>query len=953
MKNEQIRKATSLLFTPGQVVELRVPKCGNYGTISGYYDDHDALAGAIAELSGTKLGIVIVPAVYFTLNPVSNEAATAVTNSWTPNCRQTTKDKDIARRRWLLVDIDPIRPANLSATDSEKQEAKEIAVLVDEYLRSRGWPDPVLADSGNGFHLLWRVDLPNDPESTELIKSCLAALAEKFDTAGATIDRSVFNAARIVKCYGSKSCKGPDSEDRPHRLSGILSAPERPIPAARVLLEELAAECTLNENVEPRNAGREISVSSESVEQFLDVSKVTHGVRVEYEAGFKWVLRRCPWEDQHTSGKSAGETAVFWFPDKLVFKCFHSHCTDRGWKDFRRKLEKQNRRKHRFLPASPDSLPATVGDSLSATPNSVEAVRSRIQELLYASRRDRPDLPPVKQAPSLITEIIWADLNKRGSFFKDDQDWRAYLNLPRSESPDVFFPTVIPVDDNTWVHSLLDRYYGLHAADSLSSRVIRQLGIRTLSERPSVPLHELGHYNFKENELYVCIGDQVIAVHRDGFGIVENGHKGYYFVPNRFATALDANKLVRLATEMMSDGYGMKLDDSPLTRYLFANTPFDPHWPVSPEQAKQLILCGFLSLPFGDFFPEKPVYYLTGGEDTGKTQTLRKMGLLLYGSKYDVTSMGDDPRDFTTALVTKYMLLIDDVATEGDKAKAKANAKRLTQAATNGKVFQRRFYTNADPIELDFEAWPWISGLSVFDRAPDFLSRLINLSFRGRIAGERQGPGEVRRQLEDNRLTLLAEYLVRLQAIVRADGNESLRGKKYHIKFRISDWATFLARCADTEGWLDQYRDLFASLQGVRLMEVSKDPLLIALKLWLINPENVGRKVEIGILYKELRACVQSFYSKWRPDVEVPCLNGSNASPSYFGSHLTSLAKTILESEFGFSEVPGGWDSNRNRVRLVVFNPSEDQLKAIRSWHSAWTGNYRTKIFDYDAEDAA
>jgi hypothetical protein len=50
MTNEQIRTATSLLFTPGQVVELRVPKCGAYGTISGYYEDHDALADAIAEL---------------------------------------------------------------------------------------------------------------------------------------------------------------------------------------------------------------------------------------------------------------------------------------------------------------------------------------------------------------------------------------------------------------------------------------------------------------------------------------------------------------------------------------------------------------------------------------------------------------------------------------------------------------------------------------------------------------------------------------------------------------------------------------------------------------------------------------------------------------------------------------------------------------------------------------
>jgi hypothetical protein len=40
---ENIAEAIRILFEPGQVVELRVPKAGKLGTISGYFDDHTKL----------------------------------------------------------------------------------------------------------------------------------------------------------------------------------------------------------------------------------------------------------------------------------------------------------------------------------------------------------------------------------------------------------------------------------------------------------------------------------------------------------------------------------------------------------------------------------------------------------------------------------------------------------------------------------------------------------------------------------------------------------------------------------------------------------------------------------------------------------------------------------------------------------------------------------------------
>ena len=96
-------------------------------------------------------------------------------------------------------------------------------------------------------------------------------------------------------------------------------------------------------------------------------------------------------------------------------------------------------------------------------------------------------------------------------------------------------------------------------------------------------MHELGHYNSADDELYVCFGADVIAIRPDSFAIVENGFKGYYFVPNRFASPVDVTALAKLASDLGTSTFGMQLSDSPLTEFLFARTPFDHLSPISPE----------------------------------------------------------------------------------------------------------------------------------------------------------------------------------------------------------------------------------------------------------------------------------------------------------------------------------------------------------------------------------
>jgi hypothetical protein len=65
------------------------------------------------------------------------------------------------------------------------------------WLQGQGWPEPMTVDSGNGGHVLYRIDLPNDQASTELLKFCLEALAFRFSGNVVMVDCTTYNAGRV------------------------------------------------------------------------------------------------------------------------------------------------------------------------------------------------------------------------------------------------------------------------------------------------------------------------------------------------------------------------------------------------------------------------------------------------------------------------------------------------------------------------------------------------------------------------------------------------------------------------------------------------------------------------------------------------------------------------------------------------------------------------------------
>jgi hypothetical protein len=327
---KMIMESLSMLKQDGEVTELRILKTTK-GTVSGYFNDYKELADVAGEYDGK------VPAIYFTLNPVKPDLLSRAANRIEQRAKHTTTDADIECRHWFPIDFDPVRPSGISSTDEEHQAAHTMAKKVQQFLTDRGWSEPTVADSGNGAHLLYPIDLPNNDESTMLIKQALEALDFQFSDETVNVDKGVFNAARIWKLYGTKACKGDHTEERPHRLSKIITSPNELKEVSVEQLQELASMCP-NMNSKGKSTPKKSNVEAGfNLEEFIEQHELNVATTAPWQKGAtKYVLSTCPWNESHTN-KSA--YIIHFENGGIAAGCHHNSCSEENWQTLRKKFE--------------------------------------------------------------------------------------------------------------------------------------------------------------------------------------------------------------------------------------------------------------------------------------------------------------------------------------------------------------------------------------------------------------------------------------------------------------------------------------------------------------------------------------------------------------------------------------------------------------------------------------
>jgi len=387
-----IKRILDVVHEPGEVFEVRIPKT-KAGTLSGYFNDTSKAAIFIAKENGKH------QAIYATVNPVQPALLSRMENKI--NLSQvTTTDAEIQRRRWFLLDFDPKRPTGISSTDGELELARRRAQDVIEWLKSIGWPEPLQANSGNGWHLMYRVDEPNDDACRVDFEMATKMLSSIFSDQHVEVDVTVYNASRVWKVYGTLSMKGSSTEDRPHRVAQLAALPDKLEIVTRAQIENVARPLRDAKGDEYKDMTGEYI--ADMVKWLADRGQtVTSGPRPLYgNEGQKWTISRCPFDHNHK------DPMVGLVSNRPVFRCLHNSCSAYRWKEFREKIDPTYKdpeivyaRLVEWCNGSAEKADAELIQSAAATGKKLEPMlkklrkdvpRARVQELedlLKAERR--------------------------------------------------------------------------------------------------------------------------------------------------------------------------------------------------------------------------------------------------------------------------------------------------------------------------------------------------------------------------------------------------------------------------------------------------------------------------------------------------------------------------------------------------------------------------------------
>jgi len=318
-----LRQAIHVLKPDNQFFEVRVVY-NNKKTLSGYFSNADDMIAAInhdiMDFADCNF--------YITLQRLNPKCANRSQYGRFQKPDATTSDSDVDGYDWLMIDLDPRRPTKTSSTDDDIQNAWNVTNRIYAFMQNLGFYQPVIAFSGNGYHLLYKIRLGITADTKKLMETCLKTLNMLFSDELVDVDMKNFNPSRVCKLYGTRAQKGADTLIAPHRMSWIVKVPDEIKETDKVYLEKLAGYYPQEERPQRYNNYRPRDFN---LSEWLDKYGIEYE-RATFSGGYKYILDHCPFDENH-KGKDA---VIFQSTDgRIGFNCFHNSCSDKKWRDVR------------------------------------------------------------------------------------------------------------------------------------------------------------------------------------------------------------------------------------------------------------------------------------------------------------------------------------------------------------------------------------------------------------------------------------------------------------------------------------------------------------------------------------------------------------------------------------------------------------------------------------------
>lgn len=305
---------------------------------------------------------------YVLMNPCKDELY------FRKNSSKSTSDSDIIKRTRLLIDVDSDKAdTDIMASKEEYDKSAHIAAEVQKAFDGLGFPRPIVSFTGNGWALIYKIDLEINENNEKAIEEFYDAICAKWPS----VDIKVKNKARVTRFIGTKNEKGRNEEPREHRYSRFIKVPDQyntlSIDLVKKATQEYAPE---TEVVEAKPKVQSLSYDGEwdaskseaFVEKLLDDSH-TNYTRQDKGSKVFYHLDECP----VVAGCTADgiEISIIVMADGMIgYENMHDRGDGVDWKQVRAALESKAGYSKNSKSLNPSY--SVTAASLSSTPEDKE-----------------------------------------------------------------------------------------------------------------------------------------------------------------------------------------------------------------------------------------------------------------------------------------------------------------------------------------------------------------------------------------------------------------------------------------------------------------------------------------------------------------------------------------------------------------------------------------------------
>jgi len=479
-----------------------------------------------------------------------------------------------------------------------------------------------------------------------------------------------------------------------------------------------------------------------------------------------------------------------------------------------------------------------------------------------------------------VKRIVIDDLRERGEFYHEHSHGYYFLSDDKR---------LIPLDDrDNQLSCLLDRY-GLNPVEKACEYTRKSLYIESLTKGKATQVHRLTWFDQQTHTLYLFNhANQVYRITADQIELVDNGTDGTLFIFD------PRNEPFKLATdENLGDLFHHAVT---------AEINFDSEGQLTRGEQQSLFNHWFQSIFFGSILPTRPLLGFIGPKGSGKSYTLRRVGMLLFGSQFEVTNLPASEGDFDAITTNTYYCAFDNA-----DSKVKWLPDRLAICATGGTVSKRLYYTTNSLVNYPIDCFVGITSRTPHFNRDDVADRMLLHHVKRFEDGQYRSEHELKAAILKDRNRIMTAVVRQLQECIAA--LKQTEGRTYRTSFRMADFAVFCLRLADARGRRHEVEATFGRMQEEQsAFTLEGDCLIDLLQKWLETETNHNKKVTASDLFKELR------YLAEKANLPFDYENGRSLGQRL--SHIESNLKSVVNLEVK--------PDKKKRQKAYCFWPKEE-----------------------------